>query len=136
VGGGGARTSLDANGYLTALKAEESTSLTSRGADIADIKKARLMFKSMVATNPGLGTAWISAARLEEEVKDLPAARKIIAQGCAACAEDEDVWAEAARLATPAAAKGVLADACVRLPHSVNLWLLAAGLDGALCAGF
>ena len=130
VGAGGGRTSLDASGYLTALTAEESGSLTSRGADIADIKKARLMFKSMVATNPGLGTAWISAARLEEEVKDLPAARRLIAQGCAACPGDEDVWAEAARLATPASARAVLAEAVARLPHAVNLWLLAAGLEG------
>lgn len=35
-------------------------------ADIADIKKARTLLKSVISTNPNHAPGWIAAARLEE----------------------------------------------------------------------
>ena len=37
-------------------------------AEIGDIKKARLLLKSMITTNPKHGLGWIAAARLEAQV--------------------------------------------------------------------
>ena len=34
--------------------------------EVADIKKARLLLKSVITTNPHHGPGWIAAARLEE----------------------------------------------------------------------
>ena len=121
------QTNVDPRGYLT----EMNSMVIASDADVKDIKKARLLLRSVTATNPKHGPGWIAVARLEEQVRELAEARRLIREGCEHCPEDEDVWLEAARLQTPGNAKLVLADAVRHLPRSVKLWLLAADVEGA-----
>ena len=46
--------------------------------DINDVKKARLLLKSVRETNPKHPPAWIASARLEEVVGKIQAARNLI----------------------------------------------------------
>lgn len=78
-------------------------------AEIGDIKKARLLLKSVRTTNPKHAPGWIASARLEEVAGKVATARKLITQACQICPESEDVWIEAARLHTPENAKVILA---------------------------
>ena len=121
------QTTVDPKGYLTSLTAS-SAGLTD-ASDLEDVKKARLLMKSVVTTNPRHGPGWIALARLEEQVRNLSEARRVIRQGCELCPTDEDVWLEAARLQTPANARIVLADAVKHLPTSVKIWQAAADLE-------
>jgi len=116
---------VDPRGVLTALGEQ------SMGAgDVNDVKKARLLLKSVTTTNPSHGPGWIAAARLEEVDGKLIAAREIIQRACEACPQQEDVWLEAARLNDVTTAKSMLAKAVMRhLPQSVALWLQAAELE-------
>ena len=50
----------------------------SNPGDINDVKKARLLLKSVRETNPKHPPAWIASARLEEVVGKLQAARNLI----------------------------------------------------------
>jgi len=43
----------------------------SSDAEIGDIKKARLLLKSVINTNPKHAPGWIAAARLEELVRPI-----------------------------------------------------------------
>ena len=52
-------------GYLTDLNSMKVSS----DAEISDIKKARLLLKSVTSTNPRHAPGWIAAARLEELVR-------------------------------------------------------------------
>ena len=90
----GTSTSVDPKGYLTSL---DSVILKS-DAEIGDIKRARMLFDSLVKSNPKHAPGWIAAACLEEHAGRMVAARKIIKQGCEQCPKSEDVWLEAARL--------------------------------------
>jgi len=119
------QTVVDPKGYLTDLNSIK----VSTEAEIGDIKKARLLLKSVTSTNPGHGPGWIAAARLEEVAGKLLNARKVIQDGCKACPANEDVWLEAARLQTPENAKVVLAEAVKKIPSSVKIWLQAASLE-------
>lgn len=119
------QTVVDPKGYLTDLNSIKITS----DAEIGDIKKARLLLKSVTLTNPKHGPGWVAAARLEEVAGKLIQARKIIAQGCEHCPDQEDVWLEAARLHNPQDAKIVFAKAVRQLTTSVNIWLHAAQLE-------
>ena len=119
------QTVVDPKGYLTDLNSIK----VSTEAEIGDIKKARLLLKSVTSTNPGHGPGWIAAARLEEVAGKLVAARQVIREGCRACPASEDVWLEAARLQTPENAKAVLADAVKKIPQSVKIWIHAASLE-------
>ncbi|CAI5731601.1 unnamed protein product [Hyaloperonospora brassicae] len=119
------QTVVDPKGYLTSLNSLKMTS----DAEIGDIKKARLLLRSVTMTNPKHGPGWIAAARLEEVAGKLVQARKIIAQGCESCSTQEDVWLEAARLQNPENAKTILAKAVRHLPKSVKIWLQAAQLE-------
>lgn len=56
------QTVVDPKGYLTDLQ----SMIPSYGGDINDIKKARLLLKSVRETNPNHPPAWIASARLEE----------------------------------------------------------------------
>jgi pre-mRNA-processing factor 6 len=67
-------------------------------AEIGDIKRARMLFDSLVKSNPKHAPGWIAAARLEEHAGRMVAARKLIKAGCEQCPKSEDVWLEAARL--------------------------------------
>ena len=64
----------------------------------SDVKKARLLLKSVRETNPKHPPAWIASARLEEVTGKLQAARNVIMKGCEECPKSEDIWLEAARL--------------------------------------
>lgn len=72
---------VDPKGYLTDLH----SMLPQHGGDVADIKKARLLLKSVRETNPKHPPAWIASARLEEVTGKLQAARNIIMQGTEMC---------------------------------------------------
>lgn len=119
------KTNIDPQGYMTELNSIKVSS----ESEIADLKKARLLLKSMTNSNPKHGPGWIAAARLEEQAGKISEARKIIKEGCENCPENEDVWLEACRLQTPNKAKGVLANAVRFLPKSVKIWLKAADLE-------
>jgi len=119
------QTVVDPKGYLTDLNSIK----VSTEAEIGDIKKARLLLKSVTSTNPGHGPGWVAAARLEEVAGKLVAARQVIREGCRACPASEDVWLEAARLQTPENAKTVLAEAVKKIPQSVKIWIHAASLE-------
>lgn len=67
-------------------------------AEIGDIKRARMLFESLIKSNPKHSPGWIAAAALEEHAGRMVAARKLIRQGCENCPKSEDVWLEAARL--------------------------------------
>ena len=71
------QTVVDPKGYLTDLQ----SMLPNYGGDINDIKKARLLLKSVRETNPNHPPAWIASARLEEVVGKMQAARNLIIKG-------------------------------------------------------
>ena len=56
------QTVVDPKGYLTDLQ----SMIPTYGGDINDVKKARLLLKSVRETNPNHPPAWIASARLEE----------------------------------------------------------------------
>ncbi|KAJ2988641.1 hypothetical protein NUW54_g9053 [Trametes sanguinea] len=58
----GLQTAIDPKGYLTSL---DSVVIKS-DAEIGDIKRARMLFDSLVKSNPKHAPGWIAAARLEE----------------------------------------------------------------------
>ena len=61
--------------------------------------------------------------------KKMVAARKIIAEGCEKCPNNEDVWFHAAELNTTENAKIILGKAVQNVPQSVKIWLKAAELE-------
>ena len=90
----GSVTSVDPKGYLTSL----NSVVLKTDAEIGDIKRARILFDSLVKSNPKHAPGWIAAACLEEHAGRMVAARKLIMTGCEQCPKSEDVWLEAARL--------------------------------------
>ncbi|EJD45680.1 hypothetical protein AURDEDRAFT_114005 [Auricularia subglabra TFB-10046 SS5] len=123
---GGSQTSIDPKGYLTDLNSVQVRS----DAEIGDIKRARMLFKSLVESNPKHAPGWIAAACVEEHAGRMVVARKLIIEGCKQCPKSEDVWLEAARLHQTSDAKVILADAVQHLDQSVKIWLTAANLEG------
>lgn len=119
------QTVVDPKGYLTDLKSMKITS----DAEISDVKKARLLLKSVIQTNPKHPPGWIAAARLEEVAGKIQPARQLIQKGCEECPKNEDVWLEACRLASPDEAKAVIARGVKAIPNSVKLWMQAAELE-------
>ncbi|KAF9234169.1 PRP1 splicing factor, N-terminal-domain-containing protein [Melanogaster broomeanus] len=121
----GSATSVDPKGYLTSL---DSVVIKSE-AEIGDIKRARMLFDSLVKSNPKHAPGWIAAACLEEHAGRMVAARKLIKAGCEQCPKSEDVWLEAARLHNKDDAKVILANAVQHVGQSVKIWLAAADLE-------
>ncbi|RUS88975.1 hypothetical protein EGW08_003222 [Elysia chlorotica] len=119
------QTVVDPKGYLTDLQ----SMLPSHGGDINDVKKARLLLKSVRETNPKHPPAWIASARLEEVTGKVQAARNLIMKGCEECPKSEDIWLEAARLMPGDQARAVVAQAVRQLPQSVRIWSKAADLE-------
>lgn len=119
------QTNIDPSGYLTQMSGIHITS----DSDVSDIKKARLLLKSVTTTNPRYAPGWIAAARLEEADGKLSAARDLAAEGCYHCSSEEDVWLEAARLHPADQAKRVLANAVKHVTKSVKIWLQATALE-------
>lgn len=56
----------------------------------SDIKKARLLLKSVRETNPHHPPAWIASARLEEVTGKLQVARNLIMKGTEMCVKVMD----------------------------------------------
>lgn len=56
----------------------------------SDIKKARLLLKSVRETNPHHPPAWIASARLEEVTGKLQVARNLIMKGTEMCPKVND----------------------------------------------
>lgn len=121
----GTQTTVDPQGYLTSLAGTQIAT----SAEIGDIKKARLLLKSVRDTNPKHGPAWIASARVEEAAGKILQARKLIQEGCQTCPDSEDVWLEAARLHPPEVGKSILATAVRRIPTSVKIFIAAADLE-------
>ncbi|KAJ7283920.1 PRP1 splicing factor, N-terminal-domain-containing protein [Mycena rebaudengoi] len=121
----GTSTSVDPKGYLTSL----NSVVLKSDAEIGDIKRARMLFDSLVKSNPKHSPGWIAAACLEEHAGRMVAARKIIKAGCEQCPKSEDVWLEAARLHNNDDAKVILANAVQHVEQSVKIWLAAADLE-------
>ena len=90
----GTASSIDPKGYLTDL----SSVIHKTDAEIGDIKRARMLFDSLVKSNPKHAPGWIAAACVEEHAGRMVAARKLIKAGCEQCPKSEDIWLEAARL--------------------------------------
>ncbi|KAK9107569.1 hypothetical protein Syun_023580 [Stephania yunnanensis] len=109
-------TIIDPKGCLTDLKSMKITS----DAEISDIKKVRLLLKSVAQTNPKHPPGWIVAARLEEVAGKIQVARQLMQRGCEESPNNEDVWLEA---------KGVIARGIKWIPNSVKLWMHAAKLE-------
>jgi pre-mRNA-processing factor 6 len=124
------QTVVDPKGYLTDLQ----SMLPNYGGDINDVKKARLLLKSVRETNPNHPPAWIASARLEEVVGKMQTARNLIMKGTEQCPMSEDVWLEAARLLPSDVAKGLVAQAVKQLPQSIKIWIKAADLESELKA--
>ncbi|KAF7301491.1 TPR-REGION domain-containing protein [Mycena indigotica] len=121
----GTSTSVDPKGYLTSL----NSVVLKSDAEIGDIKRARMLFDSLVKSNPKHAPGWIAAACLEEHAGRMVAARKLINAGCEQCPKSEDVWLEAARLHNNSDAKVILANAVQHVAQSVKIWLAAADLE-------
>nr|XP_032518836.1 pre-mRNA-processing factor 6 [Danaus plexippus plexippus] len=119
------QTVVDPKGYLTDLQ----SMIPTYGGDINDIKKARLLLKSVRETNPNHPPAWIASARLEEVTGKIQSARNLIMKGCEVNPSSEELWLEAARLQPPDTARAVIAHAARNLPHSVRVWVKAAELE-------
>ncbi|XP_011402481.1 PREDICTED: pre-mRNA-processing factor 6-like [Amphimedon queenslandica] len=119
------QTVVDPKGYLTDLNS--ITPQTS--GDVNDVKKARLLLKSVITTNPNHAPGWVAAARLEEVTGRMQMARNIIMRGCEVCSKNEDVWVESIRLQPPENAKLVVAQAIGHIPQSVKIWLKAVELE-------
>ncbi|QRW00024.1 pre-mRNA-splicing factor PRP1 [Ceratobasidium sp. AG-Ba] len=121
----GSSSTVDPKGYLTDL----NSVIQKTEAEIGDIKRARMLFDSLVKSNPKHAPGWIAAACVEEHAGRMVAARKLIRQGTENCPKSEDVWLEAARLHQNADAKIILANAVEHVPQSVKIWLAAAELE-------
>ncbi|KAM5535001.1 hypothetical protein V8D89_011374 [Ganoderma adspersum] len=121
----GLQTSIDPKGYLTSL----DSVVLKTDAEIGDIKRARMLFDSLVKSNPKHAPGWIAAARLEEHAGRMVAARKLIKAGCEQCQKSEDIWLEAARLHNNDDAKVILASAVQHVGQSVKIWMAASDLE-------
>eukprot|EP00096_Caligus_rogercresseyi_P012966 TRINITY_DN5633_c0_g3_i1.p1 TRINITY_DN5633_c0_g3~~TRINITY_DN5633_c0_g3_i1.p1 ORF type:complete len:932 (+),score=268.10 TRINITY_DN5633_c0_g3_i1:125-2920(+) len=119
------QTVVDPKGYLTDMQ----SMIPTYGGDINDVKKARLLLKSVRETNPHHPPAWIASARLEEVTGKIQTARNLILKGVEVCPRSEDVWLEAARLQPPDLAKKTVAQAVASLPNAVRIWIKAAELE-------
>ncbi|CAE6448853.1 unnamed protein product [Rhizoctonia solani] len=121
----GSGSTIDPKGYLTDL----NSVIQKTEAEIGDIKRARMLFDSLVKSNPKHAPGWIAAACVEEHAGRMVTARKLIREGTDNCPKSEDVWLEAARLHQKEDAKIILANAVQHIPQSVKIWLAAAELE-------
>ena len=128
----GLATSVNASGYLTSMGGGGGGMDGSNNGlpnNVGDIQKARLLLKSVRATNPGHAQGWIASARVEEAAGKSLKARKLIQEGCEACPTSVDVWLEAARLHPLQVSKSILAKAVRRVGNTIPLFLKAAELE-------
>ncbi|PXF49444.1 hypothetical protein BWQ96_00760 [Gracilariopsis chorda] len=119
------KAAVDADNYLSELAGIK----VSADSEIGDVKRARRLLESINETNPGHAPGWIAAARLEESIGKISAARMKILEGCRRCAKEEEVWIEAARMHCRKTARRLLAQGVKHVPRSTKMWLHAAGLE-------
>lgn len=96
---------VNKTGYLTALSKLPINS----DDDISDLKKARVLMKSIINSDPKNPKGWVAAARVEELDGKLSLARSILANAVEYCPTSEDIWYEAARMEKPDEGKAILA---------------------------
>ena len=116
---------IDVKGYMTDLNSISGKNL----GNIGDVKKGRLLLKSVRSTNPKHAPAWIASAGLEEITGKIQAARNLIMKGTESCPQSEEVWIEAIRLMPMGQQKSVAAQALNACAKSVKLWIRACELE-------
>ena len=118
---------VDAAEYLRELSEKGSEVFS----DIAEVKKARLLFKSVTRADPSNPTGWIAAARLEESLGNSEEAKTVVARALSNCASSEDLWLMAARLELQdkGKVKAIVANGIRKIPRSVKLWQEAANQE-------
>ncbi|CAI2352621.1 unnamed protein product [Caenorhabditis sp. 36 PRJEB53466] len=119
------QTVVDPKGYLTDM----NSMLPQYGGDLQDVKKARMLLKSVRETNPYHPPSWKASAALEETVGKIQTARNLIMEGCEKNPGSEDLWLCAIRLHSAELGKSIVAQAVGKCPNSVNLWCTAADLE-------
>lgn len=82
------QTVVDPKGYLTDMQ----SIIPQMGGDLQDIKKARMLLKSVRETNPRHPPAWVASAVLEEQAGKLQTARNFIMEGCEKIKNSEELW--------------------------------------------
>ncbi|KAF2859515.1 HAT repeat protein [Piedraia hortae CBS 480.64] len=131
----GTSTNIDPRGYLTSLGKSEAKAAEMQ---VHDIKRTRVLFESIIKSNPHHGPGWIGAARLEEFAGKPGAAMAVILRGAEQCPKDEDVWLEAMRLhaqhGNKRNAKVLAAKAVQAIDRSVNIWIEAMKLEENVAA--
>lgn len=131
------QTVIDPKGYLTDLQSMlPQMSINPSGSEIADIKKSRLLLKSIIETNPKKVSGWIAIVRFEEHFSKIHEAKQLVMKGCDNCPDSEEMWLEAIRIMKQyggsdnvAHAKSVAAKAIRHVSNSVSLWVAAANLE-------
>lgn len=119
------QTIVDADSYLSEITGSKITTQS----DISDIKKARMMLKSVTKSNPTHVPGWLAGARLEESAGKISDARKVILEACRRCPRSDEIWVEAARLHPREVGRRVLASGVRNVPKSEKIWLYAAFLE-------
>ncbi|KAF1755291.1 hypothetical protein GCK72_021860 [Caenorhabditis remanei] len=119
------QTVVDPKGYLTDLQ----SIIPQMGGDLQDIKKARMLLKSVRETNPRHPPAWVASAVLEEQAGKLQTARNLIMEGCDKVKNSEELWIHAIRLHPADVGKTIVANAVRSCPQSVRLWCKASDLE-------
>ncbi|KYM79757.1 Pre-mRNA-processing factor 6 [Atta colombica] len=116
------RTVVDPKEYLMDLQ----SLIPTYGGDINDIKKAKLLLKSVRKTNPNHPPAWIAFAHLEEMTGK---AKAVIAQLVRHIPTFVRLWKAAVELEDPEDGRILLSRAVECCPISVDLWLALARLE-------
>ena len=114
---------INAEEYLNELSDKSSKTFS----DIGEVKKARLLFKSVTKADPTNPTGWIAAARLEESTGNPDDAKAIIARALSHCGSCEELWLMAVRHEqNREKRKAIVANGIRKIPKSVGLWQEAA----------
>lgn len=124
----------DSNGLkddnLDAETLHSAVDATLPSAPVGDVKKARLVLSSLRRAEPRKASSWIASARLEEQARNMTAAKTLIAEGCLKVPRSEDVWLENIRLNPDTKiAKNIVGDALRVNSESEKLWLAARNLE-------
>ena len=89
---------------------EPGSAVAPAAENIADAKKARLLFKGIIRADRSNPLGWIGAARLEQQLGNGKQARMLIGKACEECGRHEDVWLEAVQLHDKAGLKTEASD--------------------------
>lgn len=79
--------SVDAKGYLTQMESMKPLNID----EVEDLKKIRILIKSLITTNPHQPQGWLAASRVEEKDGNIAQARKLLREACEQCQDSEDV---------------------------------------------